>query len=404
MFKKILFLTFLLNLITFAHSVNLIINQQTGDIYIALGSVEVSTTTLSGTFATNAVVNAEILRSTTVDYNVSVATGNIQTSLNAVIVSTGTFLKTNGSNAMTGDLLVPNITATYGINISTGIVGSTANFTDFPLAKFISSTGNTGHTYTGSIGLVGEALASVSDTGTGVGGVAKTNGLNQGRGVSGVGKVGATGDLGAAIGVYGRAEDTHAGGKNIGCYGYAVNGSTNYSFYGSAGDIFSNNGDIIISTTTGSKGIVFQDGTKQITAATGSPLSSSVFVSAYNISFSSAILNSTEVFLSTVTLVQAGNKGLEIKGTIGFQAATIKDGSFLCKLYKNQVLIYSQYVHASAESVGSTFYDNAPFFYFLDSGSSSGTIDYCLSVQTTKTYSAGYYPTISGWNWRVEEL
>ncbi|MDY0282296.1 MAG: hypothetical protein RBR35_17245, partial [Salinivirgaceae bacterium] len=117
------------------------------------------------------------------------------------------------------------------------LIGATASQADYPLANFISSHDDVGHTYTGTVGMVGEAKATATDTGTGTGGVGMTNGANQGRGVTGVGKVSATGDNGAAIGVYGRAEDTHSGGRNIGLYGYAVNAATNYALWMANGNI-----------------------------------------------------------------------------------------------------------------------------------------------------------------------
>jgi len=118
------------------------------------------------------------------------------------------------------------------------LVGIDANLTDFPAAKLVSSKNNTGHTHTGNIGILGEANAPIGDTGTGVGGVAKTNGANQGRGVAGVGKVAATGDGGASIGGYFRAEDTHAGGRNIGVYTFATGGASNNALYLAGGDIY----------------------------------------------------------------------------------------------------------------------------------------------------------------------
>ena len=135
---------------------------------------------------------------------------------------------------------VPYTGANADVNLGSHnlLVGSTASLTDFPLAKIIGSAGNTGHTYTGNIGTIGEAVASATDTATGVGGVASTNGANQGRGVAGVGKVSATGDGGASIGGYFRAEDTHAGGRNIGLYAFATGGASNHALYLAGGDIY----------------------------------------------------------------------------------------------------------------------------------------------------------------------
>lgn len=347
-------------------------------------------------------------------------------------------------DTMTGNLTAPNFIATYGINISTGIVGTTANFTDFPNAKFIASQGNTGHTYTGAIGLVGEALASVSDTGTGVGGVAKTNGLNQGRGVSGVGKVDATGDLGAAIGVYGRAEDTHAGGKNIGCYGYAINGATNYSFYGSAGDIY-NNGNLILSsagdgiidlytssgstqtiisssgvsafgggnvlvgtttvslatsgltayqkdiristTTISGNGIYFQDNSFQTRAY------APIVVSSQNISSAINIASTSDIYVSTITLTQIGGKNIEVIGSFEFTSDATKTHTI--SLYRDSTLLQS-WTH----QIGAGDDEPLPAMWFKDMSSTAGTAVYTIRVHSS---AATGTQTVANYNWRVRE-
>lgn len=107
----------------------------------------------------------------------------------------------------------------------------------YPGSKLAAIKSVTGHWYTGDIGVVGEAVAKTDDTGTGVGGVSATNGANNGRGVAGVGKVSATADTGSAIGVFGRATDTHAGGSNIAIQANAVNGANNLALYMQAGNI-----------------------------------------------------------------------------------------------------------------------------------------------------------------------
>jgi hypothetical protein len=128
----------------------------------------------------------------------------------------------------------------------TAAVDTLASFTSFPLAKFISTQAVTGHVHTGTLGVVGEAVAPAAPflLGTGVGGVAATNGANDGRGMCGVGKVTNTADTADSIGVFGRALDVHAGGSNIGIYAKAVNGALNYSFFGEAGTL-RNQGDIL---------------------------------------------------------------------------------------------------------------------------------------------------------------
>lgn len=148
----------------------------------------------------------------------------------------GTVLATNNSPVFT----TPTLGAATG---TTGLFGATANLTDWPTARIVGSQADSAHSYTGNIGIIGEAVAAASDTGTGVGGVAVTNGANESRGVTGVGKVGATGDTAKANGVYGYVNGIHAGGDNIGVRGSAINGANNYAFYGENGKIYSS-GDI----------------------------------------------------------------------------------------------------------------------------------------------------------------
>jgi hypothetical protein len=93
-----------------------------------------------------------------------------------------------------------------------------------------------------NIGLLAEGVANSSDPniyGVGLYGVGYTAGATRCGGVVGEGHVSATGDSGASIGVRGYAQDVHAGGSNIGLYGNAANGLTNYALYMYAGDIYS---------------------------------------------------------------------------------------------------------------------------------------------------------------------
>lgn len=156
----------------------------------------------------------------------------------SIIINNDTVLSLDTTNIVyksTTDTITGNKTFTTGI-----LVGADANYTDFPGALLISAKDNTGHTYTGRIGVIGEANAPAGDTGTGVGGVAKTNGANQARGVAGVGKVLSSSDTGASIGGYFRSEDTHTGGFNVGISCRAVNATTNYALSFAGGDISSN--------------------------------------------------------------------------------------------------------------------------------------------------------------------
>lgn len=139
------------------------------------------------------------------------------------------------------------------------LVGSTASKTDFPLATGIVSSGNSGHTYDQNIGFVGEAAASGSLHAVGIGGVASTSGSKIGRGSVGRGVVGASADTADCIGLHGLATATHAGGSNIGVYGQASGGSSNYSFYGINGYLY-NAAGVGFGTAPGSTYIVDSKG------------------------------------------------------------------------------------------------------------------------------------------------
>jgi len=96
-----------------------------------------------------------------------------------------------------------------------------------------------------SVTLSANNIAAVSGTitfanyGVGLYGAGYTSGLARSGGVIGEGHVSATGDGGSAVGVRGYANDTHAGGMNIGLYGDATGGATNYALYINRGGVFS---------------------------------------------------------------------------------------------------------------------------------------------------------------------
>ena len=123
------------------------------------------------------------------------------------------------------------------------LIGSAASSTNWPNAQVIATQSLTSHSHTYNFGLVGEAVASSTDStkwGIGVYGRGNTNGAQRSGGVMGDGGVTNTADTGSAIGVRGYADDTHAGGMNIGLYGSASNsGVNNYALYMNAGDVYS---------------------------------------------------------------------------------------------------------------------------------------------------------------------
>jgi hypothetical protein len=146
-------------------------------------------------------------------------------------------------NPNSSTLSISNLN-TNAIVTNSALIGATANFTDWPNAKLVASQANSSDTHVYNMGVVGEAVASSSDSniwGVGVYGKGSTNVGTRSAGVLGDGGVTNTADTGSAIGVRGYADDTHAGGLNIGLYSSASNsGVNNYALYMNAGNIYSN--------------------------------------------------------------------------------------------------------------------------------------------------------------------
>jgi hypothetical protein len=168
------------------------------------------------------------------------ATGSLPAT-SVTSVPAGTLASTNVQSALnelgTEKAPIDNPSFTTKIYSPIVLAGTTATSTDWPTAKVVGSQADSGHSYTGNIGVVGESVAAAADTGTGVGGVSVTNGANDARGVVGVGKVGNTADTGKAVAVYGYVNGTHAGGDNVGLRGSAINGANNYALLMDAGNI-----------------------------------------------------------------------------------------------------------------------------------------------------------------------
>ena len=145
-------------------------------------------------------------------------------------------------------LAVGDTVATVDGTTGVALIGSNASATDFPNAQLIASQANGGDNHTYNIGLVGEAVADVSDTnrwGVGVYGTGKTNSGTRSAGVLGDGSVTNTADTGSAIGVRGYSTDTHAGGLNIALFGDASGSAVgNYGLYLNAGNVLMLNGSV----------------------------------------------------------------------------------------------------------------------------------------------------------------
>ena len=166
---------------------------------------------------------------------------------NQLVASTGAAAAgTLTGNTLASGVLTSSLTTvgTLGSLTVTGLslLGSGASATNWPNTKLISTQSLTSHSHTYNMGIVGEAVADATDAakwGIGVYGRGNTNGAQRSGGVMGDGGVTNTADTGSAIGVRGYADDTHAGGFNIGLYGSASNGATNYALYMNAGGIYS---------------------------------------------------------------------------------------------------------------------------------------------------------------------
>jgi hypothetical protein len=121
---------------------------------------------------------------------------------------------------------------------------ASANSTRFPnaIGVFSNTAAGIQINETHNIGLIAEGTASATDNtvyGIGLYGVGYTSAITRCGGIVGEGHVSASTDIGSAVGVRGYALDTHAGGANIGLYGNASGGATNYALYMFAGDIYS---------------------------------------------------------------------------------------------------------------------------------------------------------------------
>jgi len=155
---------------------------------------------------------------------------------NSYIHASTTIPKTYTNNTFTG---INTFNATTSM-LSRVLIGSDANYLDFPNAGLISSKGDSGHTYTNNIGIVGESKSVTGYPGVGVGGVAQSNGIFPAYGVAGRAYPGQSSDSGGVIGVEGLSEATHAGGSNIAFWASATSGLLNYSFYGNSGNLYNN--------------------------------------------------------------------------------------------------------------------------------------------------------------------
>lgn len=129
----------------------------------------------------------------------------------------------------------------FSISTAQAAIG-TYTAASYASAKLIVGNYASANSEVANIGVMAVSQATLNSAtayGYAVYGHGYTNGSARSAGLVGEGKVTATGDTGSAIGVRGYANDTHAGGFNIGLYGDATGGSSNYALYMAAGDIYS---------------------------------------------------------------------------------------------------------------------------------------------------------------------
>lgn len=192
----------------------------------ALSSYDITVSTANYAVTSNALSSYDItVSSSNACLDINLAYKNINNSFSV-------------GQTISGDVTANNAIFQGDVTVNRLLAGSNSNYTDYPNVIVNVSNGNTGHTYTGFVSLVGEAVSDGTDTATGVGGVATTSGNYWSRGIAGVGKVNNTADTGTAVGVYARALDSHTGGTNIGLVGAAQNGNLNYSVYGQYGWLY----------------------------------------------------------------------------------------------------------------------------------------------------------------------
>jgi hypothetical protein len=295
---------------------------------------------------------------TTYTYGAAATTGGANLTLTGSDATTNTVKVTSGTGVTVSDISATEISVAIGqavattdsvtfnqVNATKALVGTTANFTDWPNAQFVASQADGGDSHIYNMGVVGEGVATLNDDtrwGVGVYGNGFTNGSARSSGILGDGSVTASGDTGAAVGVRGYATDTHAGGPNIGLYGNASGGLTNYALYMVDGNMWSgtaqswslpdNNasalsidatnstaGLIKVVTTTGAKGVTMA-GKLDVAGITTVPDASRVLGSL------NAMYNPTGYTFPPTTINSiSGNAGFDIVsstgGTMGYSAS-----------------------------------------------------------------------------------
>jgi hypothetical protein len=259
-------------------------------------------------------------------------------------VADGLEIKAGGLTILAGGLTLPNELR----------IGTSADAGRFPnTVVAISNTSiSTKPPELHNIGLIAEGTANAIDPtvyGIGVYGVGYTAGATRSGGVVGEGHVTDTTDTGSAVGVRGYSLDTHVAGMNIGLYGNAANGLSNYALYMSGGDIssstsqtwslggdltFSGAYNVTIPTLSLTNALPVLSGGTGVTTSTGS---GNVVLSDNAILVTPALGNATATTINKVTITQpatgstitvADGKVLSVNNSLTFTGTDLSSVEF----------------------------------------------------------------------------
>lgn len=295
---------------------------------VTLGDADTDTITVGGSFVTGTALRSAKTNSNTLSLAAYDVDGTAYVNLITLTASnTPTLALTSTGVGTINNMSIGATTRSTGA-FTTGLVGpsTSANFTRFPGALAAVSTTDVSiqQNESGNIGLIAEAVATGATRNAGLYGVGYTSGSWSSQGVIGEGHVSATGDTAPSVGVRGYANDTHAGGTNVGVYADASGSAVaNYALYLNGGDIISasskiwtlvdntatalsfdatgKTGILVVKTTDSSEGVTMS-GTLGVTGAT--TLSSALTYG--GVTLSNAVTGTGNMVLATAPTIAGG--------------------------------------------------------------------------------------------------
>jgi hypothetical protein len=307
---------------------------------VTIGDADTDTITVGGSFVTGTALRSAKVATNTLSLAAYDVDGTTYTNLITLTASnTPTLTLTSTGVGTINNMSIGATTRSTGA-FTTGLVGpsTSANFTRFPgaLAAVSTTDSSIQQNESGNIGLIAEAVATGATRNAGLYGVGYTAGAWSSQGVIGEGHVSATGDTAPSVGVRGYANDVHAGGSNVGLYGDATNGATNYALYLNSGDIISasskiwtlvdntaaalsfdatgKTGILVVKTSDSSEGVTMS-GTLSVTGTT--TLSSALTYG--GVTLSNAVTGTGNMVLATAPTIAGGTHtgltGLGIRDT-----------------------------------------------------------------------------------------